>query len=514
MPMPQRRNQGGRRGELPTTSPVGNNPTRLPDVCHRTWFWLLALAVFNVFLEVRKGTFSADTSLHRSLSESLTNPDSLLLQIPGHESALSSPPLPESTATSTDSILPRPRQVRVLQAVLGMDVANSIFTSLDDLNEHQPILKDLILTLENSLDDFATGVIDALDTQINPVAAKEELTQPGPPSIQITEATYGQSDGGERSDVRWLLEPFIFNSVLRLPAGYSVLSLFGSKPKMDKSDNKAPFTLEVKATTSKGPVSTSVAITPDWKLANDLLISSAQPTQEITKPKQELNNLFANLFREKQGIEIGGPSPDFEVRGIYKNAKSVDLANFSEDTMWGTFKDKSTFNFRGGGSGLVHITDGSTLEGLPDQSYDFAIGSHYLEHLINPLRALATMLRVLRPGGHVVLILPRKEKCFDHHRGTTRIEDILARHIHKATENDYQYSSFEAFSLQNDLKMDPPAGNVEQLRARNVRFQTNRGIHTTVWDFKLIQQVAKVMNCEVVFQSTEGLNQWNVLRKL
>jgi len=365
--------------------------------------------------------------------------------------------------------------------------------------------------LELNLIDFANEALKNLNNELNEQCAKEELSKTRQNIITLKKASYGQLDG-TKADVKWLLESFIFNGVLRLPAGYSILSLFGTKEKSQESNN--PFFLEVTAVTSNGTVSTSIEITSDWRLSKDLLLSSAQQTQNVSKPPRELTNLLRELFQDKKGLEIGGPSETYEERNIYKLAESVDLVNFSEKTMWGTFKDGAIFRFHGGGSGVVRITDGSTLEGIPDQHYDFAMGSHYLEHLINPIRALASMLRVLKKGGHMVLILPRKEACFDHLRGTTSLEDVLSRYIHKASEKDMKYSGFEVFNLQNDLSMDPPAGDVEQIRARSVLFDQNRGIHTTVWDFNLIKQVSKVMNCKVVFQSTEGLHQWNILKKM
>ena len=57
-------------------------------------------------------------------------------------------------------------------------------------------------------------------------------------------------------------------------------------------------------------------------------------------------------------------------------------------------------------------------------------------------------------------------------------------------------------------------GNAEQLRARSLRNVDNRGIHTTVWDLELVKQVSNVLNCEVIYQSVEGIHQWSVLRKL
>ena len=76
--------------------------------------------------------------------------------------------------------------------------------------------------------------------------------------------------------------------------------------------------------------------------------------------------------------QVGGPSVAFESLGLYQRAKSVDLLNFSEQTMWGNAREGSIHDYSGGGSGTVFICDGSRLACLPDASYDFVLGSHFL----------------------------------------------------------------------------------------------------------------------------------------
>ena len=53
--------------------------------------------------------------------------------------------------------------------------------------------------------------------------------------------------------------------------------------------------------------------------------------------------------------------------------------------------------------------DGQTLDGVADDSYDFLYSSHCLEHLVDPLAALRNWLRVVRPGGHLVVVVPDED---------------------------------------------------------------------------------------------------------
>ncbi len=53
--------------------------------------------------------------------------------------------------------------------------------------------------------------------------------------------------------------------------------------------------------------------------------------------------------------------------------------------------------------------DGGTLPGVADESFDFVHASHSLEHLDDPRTALRNWARVLRPGGHIVFLVPDED---------------------------------------------------------------------------------------------------------
>jgi SAM-dependent methyltransferase len=53
--------------------------------------------------------------------------------------------------------------------------------------------------------------------------------------------------------------------------------------------------------------------------------------------------------------------------------------------------------------------DAQLLATVPDTSLDFAHSSHCLEHMRDPREALKHWLRVLRPGGHLVVMIPDED---------------------------------------------------------------------------------------------------------
>ena len=62
----------------------------------------------------------------------------------------------------------------------------------------------------------------------------------------------------------------------------------------------------------------------------------------------------------------------------------------------------------------------------PDESFDYVIASHVLEHMPNTIAALKEWLRVLKPGGTLFIVLPHAEKTIDQHRQVTTLDHLIA----------------------------------------------------------------------------------------
>ena len=53
--------------------------------------------------------------------------------------------------------------------------------------------------------------------------------------------------------------------------------------------------------------------------------------------------------------------------------------------------------------------DAQLLEGVPDEQYSWLTASHILEHLPHPEEALRNWLRVVRPGGMLLVSVPHRD---------------------------------------------------------------------------------------------------------
>ena len=58
------------------------------------------------------------------------------------------------------------------------------------------------------------------------------------------------------------------------------------------------------------------------------------------------------------------------------------------------------------GEGVTHVMSGPYELPFADNRFDMVVSGQMLEHCSNPFRSVAEMVRVLKPGGHIILIAP------------------------------------------------------------------------------------------------------------
>lgn len=74
---------------------------------------------------------------------------------------------------------------------------------------------------------------------------------------------------------------------------------------------------------------------------------------------------------------------------------------------------------------IPSFVDAQTFGGVPDNLLDFVISGHVIEHLPDALGAISHAVRVLKPGGIFMLILPDKRYTFDHGRPLTPLSHLI-----------------------------------------------------------------------------------------
>ena len=204
---------------------------------------------------------------------------------------------------------------------------------------------------------------------------------------------------------------------------------------------------------------------------------------------------------KKSGLEFGGPSSIFTTNHlipIYDVVHSIDSGNYSQETIW---KSSSSLSRFGSGFGKQLIVDASDCSAIPSEAYDFVAASHALEHVANPLRALQEWKRIVKPGGTILLVLPHKANTFDHRRPFTTFDHIRADYESKVTEADLTH--MEEILELHDLNLDPPAGSLEQFRARCLQNSLKRAMHHHVFSPHLIVKMFSFLDMRILNVAVE-----------
>lgn len=207
-----------------------------------------------------------------------------------------------------------------------------------------------------------------------------------------------------------------------------------------------------------------------------------------------------HLLEGAKGLEIGGPTALFGRKGafpLYTVVGSLDNVNWSSQTYWSEIEEGMNFRFddekRAGRQVIADSTDISVLE---TDSYDLVVSSHVIEHIANPLRALAEWRRVLKPGGHMVIVAPDKRYTYDRNRPVTKLAHII-EDFEKGTPED-DTTHYEEIIALHDMAVDGYNSSYEQHVERTTNNGRLRMAHHHVFDEQLFRDVVKQAGFEII----------------
>src|ERR1700722_1982865 len=194
---------------------------------------------------------------------------------------------------------------------------------------------------------------------------------------------------------------------------------------------------------------------------------------------------FRAAVQDQFGLEIGGPSRVFGDEGelpLYRHVAGLDNCVFSGETIWeGARAEGTTFAYYPEkAAGFNFIREATDLAGLATHHYDFALSCHNLEHISNPIRALNEWIRVVKPGGAIVILLPDHRHTFDHRRKPTSLNHMLEDFESWRDETDLTH--LDEVLACHDLSLDPGGLSSEDFRERSLRNYENRCLHHHVFD--------------------------------
>lgn len=233
-------------------------------------------------------------------------------------------------------------------------------------------------------------------------------------------------------------------------------------------------------------------------ILKDLLITVGS---YVRRPDKRLLIRYSMKLKGMTGLEIGGPSPIFSLKGyfpVYLFAKNIDGVNYSTNTVWeGNIKEGLNFRFYNK-IGFQYIKEATNLLQIEANKYDFILSSHSLEHIANPLKALEQWSRILKNGGYFVLVLPNKKYTYDINRAYTSIEHLLDDYNNDVSEKDNTHFNEVIETLDYEKNTDKFTKE-SILKDVNNNYE-NRCVHHHVFSFKLIEEMLSRASFEVLYQ--------------
>jgi len=199
-----------------------------------------------------------------------------------------------------------------------------------------------------------------------------------------------------------------------------------------------------------------------------VLVESTQTSSEVGR------NMIASSFLVGAGIEIGAlhnPLPvtyeaivryvdRFDKPGLYKQYPELRQHNLVD---------------------VDFVDNGETLLTFTEESQDFIIANHFLEHCEDPIATLKAFFRILRTGGVVFLALSDKRFTFDKNRQRTSLAHLIRDHLEgPATSRFDHFCEWPEFVEPHFGRIYATEGEVKD-RARELMNQ-NYSIHYHVWE--------------------------------
>lgn len=169
-----------------------------------------------------------------------------------------------------------------------------------------------------------------------------------------------------------------------------------------------------------------------------------------------------------KGLEIGGAAHN----PFHLDTLNVDYT----DDMDTEFK-KGEIQLCGEAMPVDVVAYGDKLP-FEDETWDFVISSHVIEHFFDPIKAIKEWLRVIKPGGYVFIIAPTHYSLPGETRPCTQLDELLKRHAGKLKPEDIDMGS-----------------NIYPINGKSMG---NEHGHFSVWDLQDFLPICKHFGWKVV----------------
>ena len=156
-------------------------------------------------------------------------------------------------------------------------------------------------------------------------------------------------------------------------------------------------------------------------------------------------SMLAHKYCIGKGLEIGGAA---------HNPFGLDTLNVDITGSLNTIFKEQEKEYCGESMPVDVVADGSSIP-FPDNSQDFVVSSHVLEHFPNPISALLEWNRLIKFGGIIFMIIPHKDRTFDRDSPRTTLQHLIddynskipQPHYHTKQEHDHVWITEDIVEL-------------------------------------------------------------------
>jgi SAM-dependent methyltransferase len=229
-----------------------------------------------------------------------------------------------------------------------------------------------------------------------------------------------------------------------------------------------------------------------------------------------INRNTLSIYASGNGIEIGAyhnPFPFDKGRAtvtyVDKWPTEVTRKMADNDPNLGPYKSVVKVDI---------VDDGETLKTIPDNSQDFVISSHQLEHCVSPLTAIENHVRICKQGGKVIYAIPDKRFTFDRDRCNSDWQHVL---LDYSLTRDSVFAGERLIAHYDDyLEKVDKITDPERRKAIAVSYiGENRDVHFHAWDEKatlnMFTEASKLFQSfELEIFSRAGHENFVMLKKL
>lgn len=188
---------------------------------------------------------------------------------------------------------------------------------------------------------------------------------------------------------------------------------------------------------------------------------------------------LASWFLSGTGLEIGGLNWPLEVP---PGVTVRQLDRMTTDELRREYPEMREIDL----AEVDVVDDGETLSTIAEESQDFIVANHFLEHCADPIGTIQTHLGKLKPGGILFYGVPDKRYTFDFRRPPTSLEHMVRDHEEgPAGSRRQHFDEWTLFNGGEDAdRIDKAAFAAFERRAEQEARRLEAedySIHTHVW---------------------------------